>query len=258
MALFVTMDSAEIDLLCSRLRAEHYPARKAIIRQGERGDRFYIVRQGHVEVIVRNERGVSEVVNRLGRGESFGELALLHDAPRNATCRATVPTEVLSLSRRDFEQLVRARFALREKVDRSISRANLLRRMPLFAELGSQQIEHLAACLREETYERDATIIRQGDVGDAFYVIEAGRVRMTFEKDGKDIVVAERGPGEYMGEIALLLSVPRTATVRTLVPTTVLTLRREDFQRLVADHLRASRELERDSSRRMIDLRRAA
>ncbi len=258
MPLFATMDEAEITLLCSRLREEHYWPGQVIIRQGERGDRFYIIKRGHVEVTVRDERGVSEVVNQLDRGDYFGELALLRDAPRNATCRATLPTEVLSLSRQDFDRLVKARFALREKVDRSIARTDLLRRMPLFAELDALQIQLIAAQLREETYEPGAIIIRQGEIGETFYVIESGRVQVSVAQDGEEKVVAERGPGEYVGEIALLLKVPRTATVRALTPTRVLALHKADFDRLVAEHLYVSRGLERETSRRMIDLRRAA
>jgi len=258
MPLFATMDEAEIDLLLSRLRVEHYSPGQVIIRQGERGDRFYIIKRGHVEVTQRDERGVSEVVNQLDRGDYFGELALLRDAPRNATCRATLPTEVLSLSRQDFDRLVKARFALREKVDRSIARADLLRRMPLFAELDALQIQLIAAQLRKETYEPGAVIIRQGEIGETFYVIESGRVQVSVTKDGEERVVAERGPGEYVGEIALLLKVPRTATVRALTPTRMLTLHRGDFDRLVVKHLYVSRGLERETSRRMIDLRRVA
>jgi putative peptide zinc metalloprotease protein len=258
MPLFATMDEAEINLLCSRLRAEHYSPRQVIIRQGERGDRFYIIKRGRVEVTQRDERGVSEVVNQLDRGDYFGELALLRDAPRNATCRATLPTEVLSLSRQDFDRLVKARFALREKVDRSIARADLLRRMPLFAELDAQQIQLIAAQLQEETYEPGAVIIRQGEIGETFYVIESGRVQVSVEQDGEEKVVAERGPGEYVGEIALLLKVPRTATVRALTPTRTLALHKDDFDRLVVKHLYVSRGLERETSRRMIDLRRVA
>jgi CRP-like cAMP-binding protein len=258
MPLFATMDEAEITLLCSRLREEHYSPRQVIIRQGERGDRFYIIKRGHVEVTIRDERGVSEVVNQLDRGDTLGELALLRDAPRNATCRATLPTEVLSLSRQDFGRLVKARFALREKVDRSIARAELLRRMPLFAELDAQQIQLIAAQLREETYEPGAVIMRQGEIGEIFYVIEGGRVQVSVTQDGAEKVVAERGPGEYVGEIALLLKVPRTATVRALTPTQVLALHKADFDRLVAEHLYVSRGLERETSRRMMDLRRAA
>ena len=76
--------------------------------------------------------------------------------------------------------------------------------------------------------------------------------------DGEERVVAQRGPGEYVGEIALLLKVPRTATVRALTPTQMLTLHKDDFDRLVAEYLYVSRGLERETSRRMIDLRRAA
>ncbi len=258
MPLFATMDEAEIDLLLSRLRAEHCSPGQAIIRQGERGDRFHIIKRGHVEVTVRNERGVSEVVNQLARGDYFGELALLRDSPRNATCQATVPTEVLSLSRQDFDRLVKARFALREKVDRSIARADLLRRIPLFTELDALQIQLIAAQLREETHEPGAAIIRQGELGETFYVIESGRVQVSVVQDGEERVIAERGPGEYVGEIALLLKVPRTATVKALMPTRMLALHKDDFDRLVVKHLYVSRGLERETSRRMIDLRRAA
>lgn len=258
MPLFSTMDETEIGLLLSRLKTEHYQPGQAIIRQGDRGDKFYIIAQGHVEVTERDERGIPEVVNQLDRGDYFGELALLHDAPRSATCRAMVPTDVLSLSRDDFQRLVRAHFALREKVDRSIAWTDLLRRMPLFAELDTQQVQRIAAQLREATYEPGAVIIREGDIGETFYVIESGRVEVSVAQDGQERVIAERGPGEYVGEIALLLEVPRTATVKALTQTRMLTLQRGDFDRLVASHLYVSRRLERETSRRMINLRRVA
>jgi CRP-like cAMP-binding protein len=61
-----------------------------------------------------------------------------------------------------------------------------------------------------------------------------------------------------VGEITLLLKVPRTATIRALTPTRMLTLHKRDFDRLVAEHLYVSRGLERDTSRRMMDLQRIA
>ena len=57
--------------------------------------------------------------------------------------------------------------------------------------------------------------------------------------------------------MALLLQVPRTATVTALAPTRVLSLHKSDFDRLARDHLYVSRQLERDTSRRMLDLQRA-
>ncbi len=257
MPLFATMDEEEIGLLVSRLRSEHCAPGQVIIRQGDKGNKFYIIEQGSVEVLRRDERGVIGIVAHLGRGDYFGELALLRDAPRNATCQATVPTEMLSLSREDFDGLVKSRFALREKVDRSLAWTELLRRMPLFAELDAQQLQLIAAQLHQEAHEPGQVIMRQGEIGETFYVIQSGRVQVSVTTDGEEKVFAERGPGEYLGEIALLLQVPRTATVRALTQTEVLALDKGDFERLVVSHLYVSRGLEREISRRMIDLRRA-
>ncbi len=256
--LFATMSREEIELLVARLRLERHPAGRRIIRQGERGDRFYIVRRGHVEVTQRDAAGVTRVVNQLDRGDYFGEVALLHDLPRNATCRATVPTETLALSRQDFDRLVRSRFAIHGKLNQSLARAELLRKLPLFSELDGLQIQQVAAQLQEQNLEAETVFIRQGEIGEEFYVIESGRVQVFVTENGQEQVVVERGPGEYVGEIALLLEVPRTASVRTLAPTRLLALSRQGFERLVHSQLQVSQRLERETSRRMIDLNRLA
>ena len=58
--------------------------------------------------------------------------------------------------------------------------------------------------------------MRQGEPGDTFYVIQSGRVEVVVARGGTETVVDRFGPGEYVGEIALLQKVPRTATVRAL------------------------------------------
>ncbi len=255
--LFAALSQDEIDHLCSRLQTENYAPGQTIIRQGELGDRFYIIARGSVEVIVRSPKGVSEIVNHLGRGDYFGQVALLNDAERNATCRASVPTEVLALSRADFDQLVKICFDLREKVETSITRANLLRQMPLFADMDAQQLQLVVAQLREENVEAGRLIIRQGDSGQTFYVIESGRVEIKITTPSGERVINELGPGEYVGEMALLLQSPRAASVQAVVPASLLTLQKADFDRLVIPQLYASRMLEQEMSRRMVGLRRA-
>ncbi len=255
MPLFATMSDAELALLAARLTSQRCRAGEAIIRQGEKGDRFYIVRQGHVEVSLRDERGISEAVNQLDRGGYFGEVALLRDVPRTATCVTTVPTELLSLSREDFGRLVKDRFAMREKLDRSVARAELLRRIPLFAEMDGSQIQLIAAEMQEEGYLAGTFLMRQGEIGEKFYVIESGRVEVLVDRPGAAQVVAQRGPGEYVGEIALLLSVPRTASVRAVTHVRAFVLDKLGFERLVAQHLLAGQSLQRETSRRMLSLR---
>jgi CRP-like cAMP-binding protein len=169
-----------------------------------------------------------------------------------------VPTETLSLSRNDFDMLVRSRFTIQAKLNRAVARAELMRRLPIFSELDGLQVQRVAARLRKQQLAAGTVFTRQGEIGDAFYLVETGRVQVYVAEDGQERVIAERGPGEYVGEIALLLDVPRTASVRALEPTRILALSKAEFDELVASHLLVSRKLERDTSRRMIDLGRLA
>jgi CRP-like cAMP-binding protein len=68
-----------------------------VITQGDRGDSFYLIEEGEVEVFENGSFRRNE-----GPGESFGEIALLHDVPRTATVRATEPTRLLKLDREQF------------------------------------------------------------------------------------------------------------------------------------------------------------
>jgi NADH dehydrogenase len=80
-------------------------------------------------------------------------------------------------------------------------------------------------------YEPGEAIVTQGELGDKFYVIEKGRVEVVREqKDMAPLRLATLGPGEYFGEVALLRDVTRTATVRALEPTDVITIGRGDFE----------------------------
>lgn len=256
--ILAALSQDEINLLASRLRTEKFKPGQTIIRQGDHGDKFYIVASGSVVVEQRNSDGVSEIVNRHEPGGYFGQVALLSDSPRNATCRAVLPTEVLSLSRTDFNQLLKVCFEMYGKIGSSITHMNLLRQIPLFADMDSGELQLIVAQMAEERVEAGAIIIRQGEEGATFYVIESGRVEVIVATEDGERVVNERGPGEYFGEIALLLQTTRTATIRAAAPTCLLTLAKSDFDRLVVPRLYASRVLEQEISRRMIQLRRAA
>ena len=83
----------------------HFEVGDVIFRQGEPGDRMYTIIAGEVEVL-REEPGTPPVtIARLGKGEFFGEMALVSDAPRLATVRATTPLELAAMTRGDFSAL---------------------------------------------------------------------------------------------------------------------------------------------------------
>jgi MFS family permease len=105
------------------------------------------------------------------------------------------------------------------------SSLGLLRGVPLLALLAEPTLESLArAAVRVEAKPGDV-VIREGDHGDLFYVIESGQVEVT--KEGRHVTTL--GPGDFVGEIALLRDVPRTATVTAVEATVMQTLDRDTF-----------------------------
>ena len=254
-SILAGLEPAELDLLASRMTPERYRPGEAIIRQGEAGDKFYVIWRGRVAVSVRDESGAEEKVAELGFGDFFGEAALLSGAPRNATCKAVTPSEVLSLDREDFKRLVQPHLEVAGKVERAIEKERLLLRMPHFGDLSHRDLKDLAARLEEVAVKKGEAIIRQGEQGDAFYIIKDGRTKVTVQSpEGEGKEVAELGPGEYFGEMALLVDIPRTATVTALSPLQLLKLDKSDFDEILSRQLYVSQDLERVSSRRMIDL----
>jgi CRP-like cAMP-binding protein len=95
----------------------------------------------------------------------------------------------------------------------------------MLARLAPVPLEELATRLEPARFDAGADIVRQGDLGDRFYLIDSGEVEV-FE-DGE--LARRQGPGDYFGEIALLRDIPRTATVTAASDVEVLALERDDF-----------------------------
>ena len=257
--LFAGLGDEELRAVSDHLRQETHPKGRDIIRQGDPGSEFYIIESGTVEVWVRHEDGSETLEAELGRGDYFGERALLADAPRAATCRCKTRVRVLSLDREVFDDLVARRFRVAADLDEAVERAGLLAGMPLFSEVSASQVKLIASKLVAGSYPAGTTIIRQGDIGDKFYVVKSGivEVRRRVEGTGEETTVGRLGQGEYFGEIALLMNVPRTASVVAATQVELLSLDAASFDEMVKDYLQSSHGLEQVSTRRMTQLRRA-
>jgi putative peptide zinc metalloprotease protein len=215
-----------------RLRPLNVRPGQAVFRQGEEGDAFYLIRRGQAEVVQQRD-GVEHVLTTLGPGDHFGEIALLGRAPRTATVRALTSLALLALRRGDFDRLLAPHVTVSENVERAIRENDDLGRLPLLAELPPQERSAVAGRLRRRQYPAGAVIVRQGDVGDTFYIIQSGQAEVLLAADGGERVQRVLGPGAYFGEIALLMDAPRTATVRALTPLVAYTLDRADFETLL-------------------------
>jgi NADH dehydrogenase len=104
-ALVFPPDLVQIKLLPeSGIARQHFEPGEIIFNQGDIGDNVYVIEKGQCEVL-KESRGVLEHVADLGPGDYFGEMAVLADASRNATVRATAPSDLLLIRKNDFDQL---------------------------------------------------------------------------------------------------------------------------------------------------------
>jgi CRP-like cAMP-binding protein len=158
---------------------------------------------------------------------------LVDGTARTATVRAVLESELFEIDEATFDRLLADTVRLPDFAP-TLQAVAELRQIPAFAALG---VDDLAEVLEHGAWTNvppGETIIEQGEEGDAFYAIRAGQVEVF--QDG--VSTRTMGPGSHFGEIALLMDVPRTATIvaRTLVR--VFRLPREGFERAVAGAFR--------------------
>ena len=108
---------------------------------------------------------------------------------------------------------------------------------PFLACLGTDEVAALRARAVRRRFQRGATIVHQGEVPGRVLVIESGHAKVTATtEDGKEVVLAFRGPGDIVGEASALSGEPRSATVRALEPVEALAIGVADFEALLERH----------------------
>ncbi len=214
--------------LSGRLRRRRIDPGEAVFRQGDRADAFYVVRTGTLQVVSETDQDTT-VMAILQRGDTFGELGLLGHAVRQATVRATAPSEVFVVLENDFDRLLRTDASL-PTVAPTLTALATLGALPPFARLTSAR---LAALHRAGTWLDVApgtAVVSEGEVGDAFYVISSGQA----EVRRKRRKLGTLGAGDAFGELALQSGEPRAATVTAVTPLRLFQVPPTAFRRFLA------------------------
>jgi CRP-like cAMP-binding protein/Zn-dependent protease len=232
--MFEDIPVEALNEIAGRVRLRGLGDGQPVFRQGDQPDAFYVVRKGVLEVVEEDlETGGERRIRDLGRGESFGELGLVTAAPRAATVRAIGAADVFEVDKGAFDHLLADKLHLPD-FEPTLQQVAELRSLSCFAGLSTAQLWELLEGGAWVSFAPGEQIMREGDVGDSFYALSSGQV---------DIVKDERlvntiGRGSYFGEVALLMEVPRTATVTARTPVRAFRLEREGFDRLVGDAFR--------------------
>jgi CRP/FNR family transcriptional regulator/CRP/FNR family cyclic AMP-dependent transcriptional regulator len=113
----------------------------------------------------------------------------------------------------------------------------LLRTVPIFAELSEVDIQALARLTTRRRYPKDTVVFFENEQGDTLFMILEGRVRVTIlGDDGREVILSVLGPGDFFGEISLLDNEPRSATAIAAEESELLLLHRADFQGAMSDN----------------------
>ncbi|MDX8389822.1 MAG: Crp/Fnr family transcriptional regulator [Mariprofundaceae bacterium] len=122
---------------------------------------------------------------------------------------------------------------------------HFLQKVPLFSDLGDQDLDAISEIVTRHKIEADSVIVYEGDAGDSMYIILDGSVKVTYYAvDGREMVLTILEAGSFFGEMSLLDAQPRSATVMTLKKATELAkIRRADFELLLEKNPNMTRTL---------------
>jgi len=135
----------------------------------------------------------------------------------------------------------------------TIEKMMLIRQVPIFADLKPEDLEELASVVEERRIEANKDVFREGDPGDAVYLIVKGTVRVFTGGEGErpERILSELGPGACIGEMAVLDASPRSATVRALERTRTLRVPGEGFKRVMSERPEMSQAIVAELVKRM-------
>ncbi|KAL4906133.1 camp-dependent protein kinase regulatory subunit [Aspergillus multicolor] len=233
--LFSHLDDEQSRTVLDALVEKPIPAKDIkVISQGDAGDFFYIVEQGHFDVYINpsgsvqpGPDGAGNKISTIGPGGSFGELALMYNAPRAATIVSTDSKSTLwALDRVTFRRILMDSAFQRRRMYEAF-----LEEVPLLSSLKPYERAKIADALDTIKFPAGESIITEGDPGDAFYLLESGEAEAFMEGVDEPVKFYQRG--DYFGELALLDDKPRAASVRAKTEVKVAKLGRDGFKRLL-------------------------
>jgi len=194
--LFKNLDEDQHEDVVNAMAEKRFRNRENVIEQGAVGDYFYVVETGSLDVYVAKNGNPSEKVFEYGPGGSFGELALMYNGPRAATVTATSDVVLWALDRITFRRILMENTSRKRRMYEAF-----LETVPLLVSLEPYERHKIADALESVYFEDGETVVRQGEPGDAFFIIESGEATVTkwIEQGGEEFPMPGLGPGQYFG-----------------------------------------------------------
>ena len=265
--LFADADREAIQAIAECLVMRHYPAGELIYAEGTPGDAMYFCESGRVK-LVSDAATEAELRDRIGPGQSFGEMALLTGRTRGEAAKAIDDTTLWVLYKTEYDNLIVQHPALSLALSRALSSKlgnaegdaveRHLRQLNLFAGLSQSELREISQSVQPLRFRSGETICFAGQPAQFVYIIEAGEAReITQNANGQTIVLDLLGPQQSFGEQAVVQNGAYPLTVQAVGDIELWTITKGDFDRMLARYpalalsvtRRMAEELERAHTR---------
>lgn len=228
--LFRDLPAAELEAVAAAVRPEEHRRGSYVVREGEPGERLYIVLSGRLEVRRDFAPGRSEPVAEMGEGDVFGEIALLEGGIRTRSVRALERSVLLALDKADFERLVLSRVS-RQAVAEAVQKVGFLDNIRLTRGWSHATLGAFARHLQVRELAEGTVVLEQGRPNQWFFILHRGEVSVRV--NGQE--VRRLKSGETFGELSLLRAGVATADVVVVSRSaSVLVIAARDFLDFVA------------------------
>merc|ERR1739844_556849 len=222
------LENSQIKEIVDCMYPMEYAKGSLIIKEGDIGSIMYVMEEGKVEV---SREG--KFLSVMTAGRLFGELAILYNCQRTATNKAATDCKLWAIERQCFQAIM-----MRTGLAKQAEYSSFLKSVPSFMNLSEETLIRIADVLEEYSYKQGEYIIRQGAVGDTFFIISSGRVKVTRKENGPDEkFIRHLHKGDFFGEKALTGEEVRTANIMADDAEGVkcLVIDRESFSHLIAN-----------------------
>jgi len=222
------------------------PTGAAIIRQGDVGEKLFLVLSGKLQVVDERSDRPSIILTQKLPGQAVGEISLLTREPRTASVYALADTQLLTLSDEALTRLGERAPASRDEIINALTlRAqktrmqHIIRLVTLFEGLTEEVMQDLEHELELISAPGGSIVVRQGDPSDALYLVIGGRLSIIRQDESQpDKHLMDISRGQTVGEIGLITGEERTATIIATRDTLLAKLSSDGFERLLEKHPR--------------------
>lgn len=246
--LFSSLPPDQLLRLLNVLELREQTSGEHVVKQGDEGREAFLLARGVLNVVREDSTklasaaaaGGDALLAVLGPGALFGEMALVSDAPRAASVVAVESSQLLCMPKAALEALAHEDPAIGRELgrfchDRML--ANLMRHSAVLSAVPPASRHDLLARFGSATFEPGQALVQEGDEQGMLYLLASGRVRVLGrDAEGDQVLIAQLGPGDVVGEISLVLRRPANADVVATHRTVCLTLSRDALHEAMREH----------------------